>query len=142
MNDRFKFKFWDTKEKVMIDWECVCQTAFNHLHKAGNELQRYGLMYNLFTNNLRYIPLQCTDLKDKNGKLIYEGDIVKIPDDYDNFGLMAGEAREVYFKSGGFRLKPWKSPRDCRGHWLEDEDLVEIIGNVYQNPELLESEER
>lgn len=83
--------------------------------------------------------IQCTGLKDKNGKLIYEGDIVKIPDDWNDYKLMAGEKREVVFNKGGFRLKPkW-----CNGfyvHWLEDTKCFEIIGNIYENPELLEVE--
>ena len=76
---------------------------------------------------------QYTGLTDKNGKKIFEGDIIKIPDDYDEFGINAGESYEIYFAFGGFRLKPKHSR--ARGFWLEDDETVEIIGNIHDNPE-------
>ena len=79
---------------------------------------------------------QFTGLTDKNGKKIFEGDVIKIPDDYDEYGHNAGEIYEVYFFFGGFRLKPKYSK--ARGYWLEDDETVEVIGNIHDNPELLE----
>jgi uncharacterized phage protein (TIGR01671 family) len=79
---------------------------------------------------------QYTRLTDKNGKKIFEGDIIKIPDDYNEFGHNAGEIYEVYFCCGGFRLKPKYTK--ARGYWLEDDETVEVIGNIHDNPELLE----
>ena len=81
---------------------------------------------------------ECTGLRDKNCKLIFEGDIIKIPDDFDEFGMNAGEIYQVYFCCGGFRLKPKYSK--ARGYWLEDDKTVEIIGNIHDNPELLKGE--
>ena len=81
---------------------------------------------------------QYTGLTGKNGKRIFEGDIIKIPDDYDEFGHNAGEIYEVYFCLGGFRLKPKYTK--AKGYWLEDDRTVEVIGNIHDNPELLEGE--
>lgn len=82
---------------------------------------------------------QFTGLIDKTSKEIYEGDIISIPDDYEKFGFMAGEKREIYFLDGSFRLKPRSQYRNQRGHTIEDSmEDCEVIGNRYENPELLE----
>lgn len=78
---------------------------------------------------------QYTGLTDKNGVKIFEGDIIQIPDDYDEYGHNAGEIYEIYFCCGGFRLKPKYSEE--RGYWLADDRTVEVIGNIHDNPELL-----
>lgn len=83
--------------------------------------------------------MESTGLKDKNGKEVFEGDIVKVPDDYDAFGHNAGEILKVAFDSGCFRLKRPNSKG--RGFYFEDNNTVEIIGNIYENPELLGEEE-
>ena len=80
---------------------------------------------------------QFTGLLDKNGKEIYESDVVRVDDDWDKYGMTAGESYEVYFNEGGFRLKP-KYDKNARGYWLEDNNEFEIIGNIYENPELIE----
>ena len=80
---------------------------------------------------------QFTGLTDKNGKKIFEGDIIKIPDDYEEFGHNAGEIYEIYFNSGGFRLKP-KYYLKVRGYWLEDDRTFEVIGNIHDNQKKME----
>lgn len=77
------------------------------------------------------VILQCTGLYDIHGNLIYAGDLIKVPDNWEEFGMMAGEVREVYYKDGGFRLRPPEDRKGCRGHWLEDNKTFEIVGNAY-----------
>ena len=80
--------------------------------------------------------VQYTGLKDKYGKEIYEGDIVRVDNDWDKYGMTAGESYEIYFNEGGFRLKA-KYNKNARGYWLEDNNEFEIIGNIFENKNLL-----
>ena len=79
--------------------------------------------------------MQSTGLKDKNGKEVFIGDIIK---------CTRGCLHEVYIEKeyGGTYLGGMPAiylSRLLGGYaWTEDE---EIIGNVYENPELLEDEE-
>jgi uncharacterized phage protein (TIGR01671 family) len=73
------------------------------------------------------ILMQYTGLKDKNGKEIYESDIVNI--DYGNTIVRA----EVEYCICGFR-----GTTDSDAWELDGYVNIEIIGNIYENPELLE----
>lgn len=86
-------------------------------------------------DKLEYLD-QCTDFKDRYSRLIYEEDVIKIPNDWEKYGFLAGTTREVIFNSGGFRVKP-QFNQNSRGNWLEDTEEFEIIGNIHENKELL-----
>ena len=77
---------------------------------------------------------QCTGLKDKNGKLIWENEIIKC-----NRGIAV-----VVWDKSEWRIK-WVKDNIWRKdlhYWaVEDIQRTEVIGNIFDNPELLESEE-
>lgn len=115
-----KYRIWDKK------WNCFSEEPTYRI-----SINKNGDIYNSENDEWtkpgeRYIIQLASGIYDINDKEIYEGDIIKIPDNYDLYGMMAGEIREIIFQYGGFRLKPSDS-RD-KGHWLEDNKIFEIIG--------------
>ena len=77
---------------------------------------------------------QYTGLKDKNGKRIFEGDVAKVLQGKDK------DIAYVGFENGAFMLYPKTGniyERTLWSYWYNDWD-VEVIGNITDNPELLE----
>lgn len=90
----------------------------------------------------QYILMQYTGLKDRNGKEIYEGDIVTLP--YENNKNLLQAVIEWSFSGWCFR---WCNKRvsSTRGREIESVfhniEFFEIIGNIYENPKLLGGEQ-
>lgn len=78
--------------------------------------------------------MQSTGLKDKNGKEIFEGDIVKMAKDVYSEPTYY---KVVRHRGGAYRLESKKHGCEL---WLRHADC-EVVGNVYENPELLEDKE-
>lgn len=83
--------------------------------------------------------MQYTGLKDKNGKEIYEGDVLT-PRWKQNPTYQFRYI--VYYKDGAFSAKHYDIDNDWTNH-LERQSIkqmqIEVIGNIYENPELLEA---
>ena len=109
-----------------------------------------GVVTEIYTLEMRYevIPKtvgQCTGLKDKNGKLIFEGDIVEA-DGYIffvNIGKCGGGANKVDYGYIGYYLDGYDEiTKKALSYGLRDDICyftnIEAIGNIHDNPELLQ----
>jgi uncharacterized phage protein (TIGR01671 family) len=82
-----------------------------------------------YKNTQRYELMQFTGLYDVNGKEIYEGDIVKVKEFNDEIML-------VYFEDGYFGFGNYEV-RYGRYSFDPINNLIEVVGNIFENPELL-----
>jgi uncharacterized phage protein (TIGR01671 family) len=81
---------------------------------------------------------QFTGLKDKNGKDVFEGDLLRVQSQYETDEPIDSSPNEVYFREGSFRCgfhDSILSEKFCTGQPVSNWN-VEVVGNVFENPEL------
>jgi hypothetical protein len=113
-----KYRYWVIGAKLMVGW---------------NVVKSYTMA--MILDNPSVIPMAFTGLLDKNGKEIYEGDIL---------GSDAPSRVGIEWHEGGFgfwfnKEKPWKQWVSLSGHGYLDMILkdCEVIGNIYEHGHLL-----
>lgn len=152
MNDRFKFRAWDKENKKF-------------LHHLSFDISPKGILilnggiegkkYFDVNDTDRYVLMQCTGLKDKNGKLIYEGDVVRFEETYECacFTNVKVILFVIVWSDYSFMAKQIKIIKGnvsyefplTLSELLEIEPYtehqttinLEVIGNKFENPELL-----
>lgn len=97
-----------------------------HLDDCDYIVERHNGKDFIFKEVITETVVQYTGLKDKNGKKIFEGDIIK--DCLDEIGII-----EYKPKRAAFVVKNWED-----GYILWTQDNIEVIGNIFENPELIE----
>ena len=123
MNDRFKFRAWD---KIRRKYEDLPK-----LINQKGELVSFAVRDDL---SEFYDIEQCTGLKDKNGKLIYENDVLKLIDQGIEYEV------SVYWESGMYCFAITSNSANLVFSDLSDnETTCEIIGNIHENADLLEN---
>jgi uncharacterized phage protein (TIGR01671 family) len=127
-----KFRAWDSYNKKMlyrgflILAHGIVDTYSHCVDTLCCGAQEYGLTRDKSIDR-KYV-MQYTGLKDKNGKEIYEGDIIQADGMYND---------QIIFQDGGFNLKAGDEGLNL-WYQLEEYGNFEVIGNIYENPELLE----
>jgi len=131
-----KFRAWFKNNNKMWSWESIVK-------------QKWSVDYLSGAISHSAIIMQYTGLKDNNGKEIYEGDIVNYVNKEYVKSLGFLEQSEVFWDGSatGYYIlwgkKEYGSSKDEYTHYLLGngigaiDDGVKIIGNIYENPELL-----
>lgn len=133
MNDRYLFKAKRTYNGEWVQGALLCyDDASSIFNIEDGYLQEFSVDLDTIC--------QCTGLKDKNGKLIWENDICDRKEEYPEI---------VKYNNGDWTLdysySKGKESGYCYcnlGFYALERKYVEVIGNIFDNPELLESEEK
>lgn len=112
----------------------VCKTPFSPTTKQDNIIQ---LGSNLWCEVVPDTVGQFTGLTDENGTKIFEGDVVRISEDY--YDGLHYSGNEVYYSDGAFCVEYETPEYDVTsiGFLVREGVEVEVIGNIYDNPELI-----
>jgi uncharacterized phage protein (TIGR01671 family) len=147
-----KFRAWDKEYNIMIEPDDI-RPSNSELITGNGQVMEFEERHSYLGTDVTFddisdkrILMQYTGLKDKNGKEIYEGDIIKITFD-TNWSEKPYYIGQVEFKAEegypAFDLTPWI---DCEMNalsWLASESDpsvlgYEVIGNIHENLNLLE----
>jgi len=121
-----KFRAWDVVADRMFSWEVIKESTLEDFYEVI-----------VPSGEVNLVTMQYTGLKDKNGREIYEGDILQ----------MAGRVEQprwqvVWYENAWQTKLAWIEGRLPKGYYvrLSSDKLVEfdeVIGNIYENNELL-----
>jgi len=116
-NRDIKFRAWNTSHEAMLDASYVQDKSLEWL-----------------TTSEWIVPMQFTGLKDKNGKEIYEGDIV-MP--WQIYSGKNGKVLSAPFGGKNAFEVEWHQSTKKVGWNIAEGKKYEVIGNIYENPSLL-----
>ena len=131
-----KFRAWDTDKKVLVhETDLDILKNIFHIDFMDKEIGPPPIIYNIGRYNDNVL-MQFTGLKDKNGKEIYESDIVKKLWGINGLVTPAIDTYRTHiitFHQEANQIL-WMLD-NCYNRWKGHE--VEIIGNIFETPELL-----
>ena len=122
---KLRFRAWLKKEQKMDNYIDHISWLEDELYCIGD-----GITYMVSAEDL--VLMQSTDMVDRDGKIIFAGDIVKMAKDVYSEPTYYEVAKHY---GGAYRLE--SKQHGCE-LWLRHTDC-EVVGNVYENKELLDS---
>ena len=141
MNDRFRFRVWNEEEKIFEEINFNRTDGF-FISQDGKlfEITRLDYDSSYIDERPDLIKEFCTGLKDKNGKLIYEGDVVEavVQNHYKLKGIICWEIDRYQIKdlNAPVLFDLYEALYDSDTGF--EKNTIEVIGNIHENPELLE----
>lgn len=136
MEDRYLFK---ARRLDNGEWVVGYIARYGHTEK-----EKYYIIPNYASDLYSFLIdentiCQCTGLKDKNGKLIWENDIMvaRLDDDYPEDKTYA---KVLWHKNGFYTIE--NGSKDISPIDKFDQEYFEVVGNIFDNKDLLESEEK
>lgn len=145
MNDRYLYRAKRMYNREWVEGNLVWSDDADDDYKAiiiptigSNMFTKEGTNVDLgFEKWYRVDPstiCQCTGLKDKNGKLIWENDIVRD----DNGNIYKAFWQDRYYQFSWICVKSDKLPIGAKwDFWSIRSYEIEVIGNIFDNPELI-----
>ena len=138
-----KFRAWNGYRKIMADYVSAIQNGDTQETPSSVNVVVNGKNETWDIKNDHVELLQSTGLKDVNGKDIYKDDIVRVFDVYEDVGYV-----DIVIWGGeddypAFDLKNHAVDYDSNALssiFNGDFEIIEVIGNVHTNPELLEAD--
>jgi len=124
-----KFRAWDKDSKLMLYKKFYDHNWYTTPKNDEDGCHTYSSMQ--YSDQYHKELMQYTGLKDKNGKEIYEGDIVTA--DY----LVMTSRYKVTIEDGHPQLVHMRNNALRFFLSKDDVEVYEVIGNIYENPELI-----
>lgn len=136
-----KFRAWNKQKNVMC-YEDEDNSAMYLDGWCASDIQVINQTFESKFVKKTYEFMQYTGLHDENGKEIYEGDIIEFSYDMfvGNFNTFVAKGK-VIFEEGAFYVEIFENERTTEGEayllYSINLDTIEVIGNIYENKELL-----
>lgn len=137
-----EFRAWDNREKAYLNKEDIAIDSLGNIFilegYSHNDSELWYARILVDPDNERYIIEQFTGLTDRNGIEICEGDIVKFTHKIgDGWGNNKGDIAEIKYMIDGVSFSGFGF-RNSVPLTANKANKLEVIGNIHENPELLE----